>query len=385
MGNAVAGTNKRRLISGIAASAVLLSVLAAGPAHANAAPKVSAGRGAFRAALERIVGDGVPGVIGLQRRGDRVTVVTAGLADIATAQPMTADDRFRVGSITKTFVATLVLKLVAQGRLRLTDSVARWLPGLVPDGGAITLRELLQHTSGIYDYASDPGFLPAVEADPARVWPPRELVRIAVAHPPLFPPGTSYGYSNTDYILLGLVAEAATGQPLGRELREQIFTPLGLRGTSFPDAAATLPSPHADGYLIGQPGGPLDTTLVSASIAWAAGAIVSTANDLARFYSLLLAGRLLPAPLLRDMLQTVPTGSGGPGLGYGLGIFFQRLPCGTVWGHDGNFPGYSSDAFATRDDKRQVIVFINADSSTLSAQQSTDVSSAVSAGICAAG
>jgi 2-polyprenyl-6-methoxyphenol hydroxylase-like FAD-dependent oxidoreductase len=122
-----------------------------------------------------------------------------------------------------------------------------------------------------------------------------------------------------------------------------------------------------------------------ASIAWAAGAIVSTANDLARFYSLLLAGRLLPAPLLRDMLQTVPTGSGGPGLGYGLGIFFQRLPCGTVWGHDGNFPGYSSDAFATRDDKRQVIVFINADSSTLSAQQSTDVSSAVSAGICAAG
>src|ERR1700733_8061072 len=181
MGNAVAGTNKRRLSSGIAAFAVLLSLLAAGPAHANAARKVSAGRGTFRAALDRIVGDGVPGVIGLQRRGDRVTVVTAGLADIATAQPMTADDRFRVGSITKTFVATLVLKLVAQGRLRLTDSVARWLPGLVPDGRAITLRELLQHTSGIYDYASDPGFLPAVEADPARVWQPRELLRIAAA------------------------------------------------------------------------------------------------------------------------------------------------------------------------------------------------------------
>jgi len=383
MGNAVAGRNKRRLSSGIAASAVLLSVLAAGPAHANAADKVPADPGTFRAAIERIVGDGVPGAIGLQRRGDRVDVVAAGLADVATARPMTADDRFRVGSITKTFVATLVLKLVAQGRLRLTDSVARWLPGLVPGGGAITLRELLQHTSGIYDYASDPGFLPAVEADPARVWQPRELVRIAVAHPPLFPPGTSYAYSNTDYILLGLIAEAATGQPLGQELQQQIFTPLGLRGTSFPDAATTLPLPHADGYLLGEPGGPLDTTLVSASIAWAAGAIVSTANDLARFYSLLLAGRLLPAPLLREMLRTVPTGPGGPGLGYGLGIFFEQLPCGTVWGHDGNFPGYSSDA--TRDDQRQVVVFINADSSTLSAQQSADVSSAVSAGICGTG
>jgi D-alanyl-D-alanine carboxypeptidase len=381
MGNAKAGRSKRKLGAGIATVAVLLPVLAAGQAQASTAVKGPEGGATFDAAIQKVARDGVPGVIGLQRRGDRVTVDPAGRADIATAQPMTGDDRFRVGSITKTFVATLVLKLVAEGRVRLTDSVARWLPGLVPGGPAITLRELLQHTSGIYDYFRDPGFLPAVEADPARVWPPRKLVQIAVAHPPLFPPGTSWAYSNTDYILLGLVAEAATGRPVGQELREQIFGPLGLRGTSFPFAATGLPSPHADGYLLGQPGGPADVTRVSASIAWAAGAVISTANDLARFYTLLLAGRLLPAPLLREMLQTVPAGS----IQYGLGIFSLKLPCGTVWGHDGDFPGYSSDAFTTRNDQRQVVLFFNADSNTLSAQQSADVGSAISAGICAGG
>ena len=381
MGNGSAGRGRRTLGAGIAAVAVLLPMLTAGQAHASTAANQPAGGATFRAAVQQIVRDGVPGVIGLQRRGDRVTVVPAGRADIATGQPMTGDDRFRVGSITKTFVATLVLKLVAEGRLRLSDSVSRWLPGLVPGGSAITLRELLQHTSGIYDYTRDPGFLPAVEADPARVWPPRELVQIAVAHPPLFPPGTSWAYSNTDYILLGLVAEAATGRPLGQELRKQVFGPLGLRGTSFPVAATGLPSPHADGYLLGQPGGPLDVTQVSASIAWGAGAVISTASDLARFYTLLLAGRLLPAPLLREMLQTVPAGS----IRYGLGIFSLKLPCGTVRGHDGDFPGYSSDAFTSRDDQRQVVLFFNADSNTLSGQKGADVASAVSAGICPAG
>jgi D-alanyl-D-alanine carboxypeptidase len=382
MNNAAAGMGKRKLGAGMAAFAVLVSVLAGGQAGASAAVKVPAGQAAFRAALQQIVRDGIPGAIGLQRRGDQVNVVTDGLADLATAQPMTGDDRFRVGSITKTFVATLILKLVAAHRLRLTDSVARWLPGLVPGGRAITLHELLQHTSGIYNYTSDPGFIAAVEADYARVWKPRELVQIAVAHPPLFPPGTSYSYSNTEYILLGLVAEAATGQPLGRELREQIFTPLGLRATSFPYADTTLPVPHADGYFLGQPGGPLDTTKVSPSAFWAAGAVVSTANNLARFYSQLLAGRLLPAPLLRAMLQTVPI---EPGARYGLGIFSLQLPCGTVWGHNGDVPGYYSWAFTTRNDSRQVVVFANADLNTLSAQQNADVISAVSAGICGVG
>jgi D-alanyl-D-alanine carboxypeptidase len=175
----------------------------------------------------------------------------------------------------------VVLQLVAGHRLRLSESIARWLPGLVPGGGAIILRELLQHTSGIFDYTSDRGFLPAVAADPDRVWRPTELVRIAVAHPPLFPPGTSFAYSNTDYILRGLVNEAATGRPLAYELQDRIFTPLGLHQTSLPYDDVTLPMPFAHGYLLSQPGAPglVDVTAVSPSIAWAAGGIVSTAGD----------------------------------------------------------------------------------------------------------
>ena len=361
-----------------AALAVIISALVVpGSAVASVPPKTPAAQATFRAALERIVDDGVPGVIGLARRGDRLVNTASGLADAATGRLMTTSDRVRVGSITKTFVSTVVLQLVAEDRLRLSDSVARWLPRLVPGGEAITLRELLQHTSGIFDYTADPGFLPAVAANPARVWRPRELVRIAVAHPPLFPPGTSFAYSNTDYILLGLVVEAATGKPLARELQGRIFTPLGLRGTSLPYEGVTIPVPYAHGYLLNQPGapGPVDVTAVSPSIAWAAGGIVSTSGDLARFYFALLTGRLLPPPLLRQMLTTASAG-------YGLGIYPVPTACGTGWGHTGDFPGYNSYAFTTRNGGRQAIVVVDADFSTLSAQQKADIDAAVFAGLC---
>jgi D-alanyl-D-alanine carboxypeptidase len=372
-----AGMPRRMRFASTAALAVMIFTLAAGPAAASVPAETPATQATFRAALQRIVDDGVPGVIGRARRGDQLVMAASGLADVATGRPMTAGDRVRVGSLTKTFVSTVVLQLVAEGRLRLSDGVARWLPGLVPGGGAITLRELLQHTSGIFDYTNDPGFLPAVAADPARVWRPRELVRIAVAHPPLFPPGTSFAYSNTDYILLGLVTEAATGQPLERELRDRIFTPLGLRDTSLPYQDVTLPRPYAHGYLLNQRGapGPVDVTAVSPSIAWAAGGILSTAGDLARFYSALLTGGLLPPPLLRQMLTTA-------GAGYGLGIFPVQLTCGTVWGHTGDFPGYNSYAFTSRDGSRQAIVLINADLNTLSAQQTADIDAALVTGLC---
>ncbi|HEV3293792.1 MAG TPA: serine hydrolase domain-containing protein [Streptosporangiaceae bacterium] len=377
-GLTAAGMPRRVLGAGAAALAVIISALvAAGPAVASVPAGTPAAQATFRAALQRIVDDGVPGVIGLARRGDRLVTAASGLADVATGRPMTTGDRVRVGSLTKTMVSTVVLQLVAEDRLRLSDSVARWLPGLVPGGGAITLRELLQHTSGIFDYTSDPGFLPAVAADPARVWRPAELVRIAVAHPPLFPPGTSFAYSNTDYILLGLVVEAATGEPLGSELQNRIFIPLGLRGTSLPYDDVTLPGPYAHGYLLNQPGapGPVDVTAVSPSIAWAAGGIVSTAGDLARFYSALLTGRLLPPSLLRQMLTTA-------GVGYGLGIYPVPTACGTAWGHTGDFPGYNSYAFTTRSGGRQAIVLINADLSTLSAQQKADIDAALFTGLC---
>ena len=376
----------RTLATSVAAVVTVLPALLAGPAPASAAARASTpAQSAFRAAIQQIVKDGIPGAIGLARNGHQVVVTASGLADIATNRPMAPGDRVRVGSITKTFVATVVLQLVAEHRLRLSDSVARWLPGLVPNGASITLRELLQHTSGIFDYAGDSGFLQALRADLTRVWRPRELVRIAVAHPPVFPPGTSFAYSNTDYVLLGLVIQAATGETMGQQLRDRIFTPLGLRHTSFPAASPNLPRPFAHGYLLDLPGttGPVDITVTSPSWAWAAGGIVSTAADIAKFYSALLARRLLPAPLLREMMTTVPI---APGAGYGFGILAVPLPCGTVWGHTGNFPGYANNAFTTADDVHQAVVLINADdgtlSPTLSTQQEADIETALQVGIC---
>ena len=371
------GRARRRLLGAGTAIVAGAVIAAAAPAAASTAAVKPAPRPGFRAAIEQIVDDGIPGAIGLARRGGRVVAVASGAADLATGQPMTVADRVRVGSITKTMVATAALQLVAEHRLHLSDSIARWLPGLVPGGQAITLRELLQHTSGIYDYTDDPGFLPAVQADPDRVWPPRTLIAIAVAHPPLFSPGTAYAYSNTDYLLLGLVIEKATGHPLGRELADRIFAPLGMRHTTLPFAQVIPPSPYAHGYWPYLPGaGPIDVTQTGPSMLGAAGGVVSTAADLARFYAALLSGQLLPAPLLHQMLTTFP------GSWYGLGIMSVRTPCGGAWGHTGDFPGYFSNAFTTRGGTRQAIVLVNEDVNTLTAQQQADINTAVAAGLC---
>ncbi len=273
-------------------------IAAAGPAAAGVPVKTPAAQPGFRAALEQIVDDGVPGAIGLARHGDQVLIAASGTADIATGQPMAAADRVRVGSIIKTIVATVVLQLVAEHELRLSDSVARWLPGLVPDGRAITLRELLQHTSGIFDYFNDPSFVQAFKTDPTRTWQPRALIDIAVAHPPLFSPGTAFAYSNTDYILLGLIIQTATGQPLARELEDRIFAPFGMHHTSLPFADVIPPRPYAHGYLLNQPGaaGPVDITRVSPSIAWAAGGLPDRTRRRVR------PGNHLPASALRHRM-----------------------------------------------------------------------------------
>ena len=372
---------RRAAVSAASVAVLLALVTAAAPAGASARAGVPAPP-AFQSAIQQIVNDGVPGAIGFARHGSQVTVAASGLADVATQTPMAPGDRVRVGSVTKTFVATVVLQLEAAHQLSLGDTVGHWLPGLVPGGGSITIQELLQHTSGIYSYTNDPGFLQALAANPTRVWQPAELVRIAVAHPPLFPPGTSFAYSNTDYILLGMIIQAATGHSVGHELQARIFKPLGLRDTYFPYANPHLRKPYAHGYPLGQPGatGPADTTVMSPSWAGAAGGIVSTAADIARFYTALLTGKLLPAAQLQEMMTTTPTGQGD---NYGLGIQAEPLPCGTVWGHQGDFPGYFNNPFTTTDGSSQAVVLVNADG--LSGQQQNDIFNAVTIGICGSG
>jgi D-alanyl-D-alanine carboxypeptidase len=312
--------------------------------------------------LARIVQAGVPGAVARVRDRSRITVATAGVADLRTGRVLGPSDPFRVGSITKTFVAAVVLQLAAEHRLNLGDNVEDWLPGLLPYGENVTVRELLQHTSGIPDHMSgataDALLAPLLE-DPGHRFTPVELVRSVVGRPLQSQPGSRWAYSNTNYILLGLIVERVTGKPLARALDERIIRPLALRGTSL-KSGAPLPVRSVRGYLLpGNPflpvpaGRPFDVTGINPSFTWAAGALVSTTRDLDRFYQALLSGRLVPASLLAEMTASRPITAGS---GYGLGLLRISTPCGPAYGHDGEIFGFTSLALTTQDTQRSVVL-----------------------------
>jgi D-alanyl-D-alanine carboxypeptidase len=311
--------------------------------------------------LDGVVEAGAPGVVGLVRTGERTWQGASGLGDLRARRPARAGDRFRIGSVTKSFVATVVLQLVGEGRLGLDDHLERWLPGLVPGGEQSTARQLLQHTSGLYNYTDD---LP----EPPRRFRPRELVAIATGHEPLLAPGTQFSYSNTNYILAGLLVERVTGQPLAAQLQQRILQPLGLGDTELPTTQRALAGPHVRGYappdedwrVSDGPGGLVDVTEMDTSWAWAAGAMVSTTTDLARFYQALLGGQLLTPELLKQMRTTVDASQAGHGTRYGLGLEVLRLGCGVeLWGHGGSLEGYGTTAFSTPDADRQLVMVTN--------------------------
>ena len=315
-------------------------------------------RAKIQHALDRLTATGAPGAIVFVRDGNRTLRLTSGYGNLEPQTPMRPTDRFRIGSVTKTFVATVVLQLTGEGKLALDDTVERWLPGLVPNGKRITVRELLSHTSGIFDVTNDKGFIARVLWKPTEVWTPRKLVATATAHKPLFAPGATWSYSNTGYILLGLMVEAASGNPIGTELDRRIFRPLHLRATSFA-SSPHIAGAYAHGYFPLDGTRPRDVSVFGQSTTWAAGAIVSTADDLATFYRALLRGRLLRPDLLRAMEKTVPVPADPNGGGSGLGLFETGLPCGRVWGHEGTGFGYKTIAYSSSHETRQIVVMVN--------------------------
>jgi D-alanyl-D-alanine carboxypeptidase len=336
-------------------------------APAGAAPaSASVGSGAdpadLQGFLEEAARTGVSGVLAELRDERFVWRGSAGVARLDTSQPVPVNGRFRAGSVTKSFVATVLLQLVGERRLRLADPVERWLPGLLPAGDRITLEHLAQHTSGIVDY---PDVLLPADASAEdviglrdRSWRPRELVDLVAAMPLLFEPGTSWSYSNTNYILLGMVIRRVTGNDHRAEVQRRILRPLRLRHTELPGTDPRITGPHSHGYLPMLRDGevtPVDVTVFNPSIAGAAGELVSTAADLNRFYGALLGGRLLRPDLLAAMKTT--TADPDP---YGLGLFPLTLPCGEVlWGHTGGFFGYETFSMGTADGRRQLTISIN--------------------------
>jgi len=313
--------------------------------------------------LDALVAGGAPGAILFVRGPHGEARLASGLADIARSKPMQPNDRYRIASLAKSYTATVVLQLVAEGKLTLGDTVEQWLPGVIPSGADITVRMLLNHTSGVFNYEFDPAvFEPYFNGDLDFYWSPLELIAIANSHAPLYAPGqTSQStYSNTNYAILGLIVKAVTGRSIEAESRSRIFLPLHLAATTYPVAETTIEGKHARGYfMLGAP--PLvDLTEISPSISGAGGAIVSTVADVAEFYRALFQGRLLPPNLLAAMKTTIPSG-GDLGQRYGLGLEEYETQCGTAWGHSGSFPGYLNYAFSSEDGKHQAVLMINAD------------------------
>ncbi|MFJ5231278.1 serine hydrolase domain-containing protein [Kitasatospora sp. NPDC088391] len=301
----------------------------------------------------------------LRQDGRVVWRGTSGVGDLATGEPAPVDGTFRAGSVTKPFLATVLLQLVGEGRIGLDRPIEHYLPGVVPNGSAITVRQLMNHTAGLYDFTEDPRFAYDTDADQRRLldqdrwrtWSPSELIAVGVSHPPYFAPGQGWHYSNTGYLLLGELVGKVTGHDWRSEVRRRVILPLGLWHTSLPGTATGVPGPHSHGYLQ-LSDGPADVTDFNPSVAGSAGELISSNDDLARFDAALLGGRLLAPAQLAEMTTTVP-GDVQPPTDYGLGLMELKLSCGSVWGHPGGIYGYLTYVFGDRAGRRQISVSVN--------------------------
>ncbi len=340
------------------------------------APLPPLNREALRLAISSLPDTEVTGAMVRVSGADGHWLGISGVADVRTGAPVQADGRFRIGSITKTFTATVVLQLAAERRVDLDAPVQHYLPGLLPSGlySPITVRQLLNHTHGL------PG-VPVPQEDPEwffgnrfRRFRPLELVALALPQGPRFAPGTQQEYGNIGYLFAGLLIEKVTGRPYGEELRDRILRPLHLRDTFVPGNALVIPGPHARGYQVvpgvgeGCPAGATpygalclaDITEASQSVPWAAGEMISTTADLDRFLVALFRGRLLPRAQLEELF-TVPDvpGAGGGRASYSGGL--QRFVINglTLWGKSGDRHGYNNGMGATRDLRRRLVYSVN--------------------------
>ena len=338
-------------------------------------PGSTAGSSALKpidpAVLQTMVGTAaremlVPGAVVLLRTPQGEFTVTYGTTLLGATTPPRADTHFRIASNTKTMTAAVIMQLAQESKLSLEDPVSKYVPG-VPNGGNITIAELLAMRSGLYNYTNAPEFSASLDRDHTKVWSPAELLAIAFAHPPNFPPGTAYEYNNTNYALLGLIIEKVDGRPLAQAMQDRLFGPLNMQHTELPASAVnTIPDPYSHGYLYGSSSValvgtppyspevqaaaragtllPTDYTDLNHSFAAAAGGVISTANDLAVWIKALVGARVLNAEYQRHWLDSLqPEDPRKPdGQQYGYGISQLRWGANTMYFHGGETPGYNS-------------------------------------------
>ncbi|MFI2643876.1 serine hydrolase domain-containing protein [Streptomyces sp. NPDC018610] len=386
---AVAATAAAILTAPLAAPAAGATAVAASPAPPPPSASPSSGADEVRTldpgvtrridrAVRQVMDEArVPGVIvGLWTPGRGQYVKSFGVADKSTGRGMSAGLYSRIGSETKTFTVTALLRLADRHKVGLDDPVGKYVAG-VPDGDRITLRQLAGMRSGLFDYTSDAAFVKALTSDPRRSFTPRQLLGYAFAHPALFPPGREFSYCNTNLVLLGLVVEKASGRPLADHLRTEVLEPAGLHHTLLP-SGAYFPRPHPQGYTDQTANGEVaDTAGWNPSWAWAAGAMVSDLDDL-RVWARTVATGVLPdgrdliSPALQKQRLTTPP-TAVPGAGYGLGVFDVH---GWI-GHNGSLPGYESLTVYLPSARTTLIVLLNTDIAHQGVEPSTLLGEAI--------
>lgn len=365
----------RRLTLSAALLAAVAGVVPATAAHA--APSPFAGPSAQPAApapapvpdldavtqaLKNTTAAGAPGAM-VRITGSGAPLTSAvGVQDRTTGAAMDLNGRFRIGSVTKTFSSVVLLQLVSEGKLSLDAPVNQYLPGLLPDS-RITVRHLLTHRSGLADYtnAMFDKTVPGFEAVRNKVFTYQELVALSLREPRTTEPGVSYNYSNTNFVVVGMLIEKATGHGVATEYERRIIKPLKLKNTSYVHPSTQIKGAHLHGYLTpDEAGAPLvDSTEQTVSWAQSAGAMISNTADLNTFVSALLGGKLLAPAMLGAMLNVTPTDTTNTRF-YGLGLRRYDLSCGTsVYGHTGTVQGFYTYAFATRDGKRSLAAVAN--------------------------
>lgn len=311
----------------------------------------------LEARADAVVAAGVPGVVAVVREGDQTVRIARGVADRVTGAPLTADARFRAASVAKSVLSVVMLQLEAEGALDLGDTIDAWLPGMIRGNRHATLEQLVRLESGIPDYSVDPRHMaPYYAGDFDHPWTPQQLVELANEQETLFAPGEGWSYSNTNYALLALVIEKATGQPLADVVQARVFDRLGMAHSRMATTGA-IESPYAHGYMVGIGPEPLDVTGISASSVYGAGNLVASGEDLVTFYRGLAAGGLVDRDQLARMIAVDPH---LPDTRYAMGLwrFDDQYGCGTYYGHDGGAPGYLTTAYTSLDGERQYALFV---------------------------
>lgn len=358
------GSRVRLLLPG-AALAVAIACLSGAPAVAAQPDRDQGKTGpALRAALDEVIDAplGPPGLSVLIDRKGETQLLRRGRADLATGQRPTPRLQMRIASMAKAFNGAVALALVSEGKLSLDDTIGELLPGVMPLAENVTLRQALQHTGGLPDYIRDDEFIAVLEADPAQYLTPLQLVEYVADTPLTHVPGSAYEYSDTDNVIVGLMAEAATGLSYDQLLRRYVYRPAGLRRTSLPDTIA-MPTPFMHGYDVSSDTPPVDVSeVINPALAWASGGIVSTPIEVGRFFRAYVGGDLFGRKGRRAQNDFVIGSSSPPGPGRNratLGLFRYATRCGTVYGHTGSFPGYRLFAASTANGRRSVVFSVN--------------------------